>query len=283
MSTWRVVIAVGALAAALAAPTSALAKARPIYRDVAYGASPAEKATVYGQNSSGATTVVLVHGGGWRLQKLATEEGSESKSLQLAGFVVVDIDYSQDSPTETAFPLETNDVLDATDWAIANAAAYGGNGANVVLLGGSAGGQLVARAAELADVAQPGAVRAVISLSGPMNFTTLVPLAESGGIKDRNYVFSIGQALGCSSSFASCSGSYETEWSPALNIPTSGCPDWLLFTSEIDTVATAQANEMLGDLDAAGCTAREEVLTTGHGFSYWSSISKTVSDYIDGE
>ncbi|HME02413.1 MAG TPA: hypothetical protein VKG38_05220, partial [Solirubrobacteraceae bacterium] len=64
MSTWRVVIAVGALAAALAAPTSALAKARPIYRDVAYGASPAEKATVYGQNSSGATTVVLVHGGG---------------------------------------------------------------------------------------------------------------------------------------------------------------------------------------------------------------------------
>jgi acetyl esterase/lipase len=277
-------IAAASAAALLCAPLAAAKQTRfPIFRGVSYGPSPAETATIYGQVRPGATTVVLVHGGGWRLQPLATEEGSEAKSLQVQGFVVFDVNYDQDSATERAFPLETNDIVAATEWAIANAASYGANPANVVLLGGSAGGQLVARAAEQLDAAKPGAVRAVISLSGPMNFSTLVALAQNGTIKDRGYVLSIGQALGCNGDLAACSPGYEDEWSPALNIPASGCPDWLLFSSEVDVVAQAQASEMLTDLQTAGCKATWDVVPTGHGFSFWPTISRRVYAFVAAE
>src|SRR4029077_17434265 len=211
-----------AIAALLMTPGLALAKKTgAIYKQVSYGPSPNQTATIYAQDTPGATIVVLVHGGGWRLQKFGkTEAGTQSKSLQLQGFTVFNVDYDQDSPTEPAFPLETDEVAAATEWAIANAAAYGGNPEKVVLLGGSAGAQLAARAAEQLDAANPGTVDGVVSLSGPMDFTTLVPLAEEKKIKDKSYVLSIGQALGCSGDWGACSPAYEAEWSPALNIPT---------------------------------------------------------------
>lgn len=273
-----------AIAALLMTPGLALAKkAGPIYKQVPYGPSPSQTATIYAQNAPGATMVVLVHGGGWRLQRFGkTEAGTQSKSLQLQGFTVFNIDYDQDSPSEPAFPLETDEVAAATEWAIANAAAYGANPEKVVLLGGSAGAQLAARAAEQLDAANPGTVDGVVSLSGPMDFTTLVPLAEEKKIKDKSYVLSIGQALGCSGNWAACSPAYETEWSPALNIPTSGCPDWLLLSSEIDAPATSQASEMLAGLQGAGCDATMGLVAKGHGFSYWHEVSQTIFDFIRG-
>jgi acetyl esterase/lipase len=279
---------IGLLAAAMAmigllATAQASALAPPIYRGVSYGPSPGETATIYAPRAPGATTVILVHGGGWRLQKLATEAGYEAKSLQLQGFAVFDINYDQDSPTERAFPLETNEVAAATQWAIANAATYGANPMNVVLLGGSSGGQLAARTAELLNAAHPGTVRAVISLSGAMNFATLVPLAENRTIKDRNYVLSIGQALGCAGALSTCSPEYEAEWSPASNIPASACPDWLLFASEVDVAAESQAKEMLADLQQAECNATLELVPTGHGFSYWPSVSKQIVAFLRAE
>lgn len=272
--------------AMLMLPACALAKARaaPIYKNVSYGPSPNETATIYSQLNPGATTVILVHGGGWRLQlKGVTEEGWQSKSLQRQGFAVFNVDYDQDSPSEPAFPLETDEIAAATQWAIAHAASYNANPSKVVLLGGSAGAQLVARAAEQLDAANPGTVDGVVSLSGPMNFTTLVPLAEHHEIKDKNYVLSIEQALGCPGDWAGCSSSYETEWSPALNIPTGACPDWLLLSSEIDTPATSQAQEMLGDLQGAGCRASLSLVPTGHGFSYWHEVSGTIFSFIAAE
>jgi acetyl esterase/lipase len=271
---------VAVAATMLLASAQASALAPPIYRGVSYGPSPNELETIYAPRNPGGTTVILIHGGGWRFQKLATEEGSQSKSLQLQGFAVFDINYDQDSPSERAFPLETNDVAAATEWAIAHAESYNANPAKVVLLGGSAGAQLAARTAELLNAARPGTVSGVVSLSGPMNFATLVPLAQSGTIKDRNYVLSIGQALGCAGALATCSAEYETEWSPALNIPASGCPAWLLFSSEVDPVAGAQAREMLAGLQGAACNATWEVVPTGHGFSYWSTVSQRIFAFI---
>ena len=212
--------------------------------------------------------MVLVHGGGWRLQKLPTEQGSAAKSLQLKGFAVFDINYDQDSPTTRAFPLESDEVKAAVQWAIANAGAYGGEASDVTLLGGSAGGLLAALAGAQLDAQEPGTVRAVVSLSGPMNFTTLVPLAESGHIRDKNYVLSIGQALGCTGALQACSATYEQEWSPALQIPLSGCPNWQLFASEVDEAAVWQAGE---------------TVPTGHGFSYWSQVSARVVAFVKAQ
>jgi acetyl esterase/lipase len=266
-----------ALAGALAGAAAPASATLPIYREVAYGPEPAEKATIYAQTKAGSTAVVLIHGGGWRLQKLPTEDGFQSKSLQMHGFTVFDINYTQDSPTERAFPLETNDVMAATRWAIEHAAEYGANPSNFVLLGGSAGGQLAARSAELLDEAAPGTVRAVVSLSGPMNFATLIQLALNGTLKDRPYILSIGQALGCTGALATCSPSYEAEWSPALNIPpAAACPAWLLVSSEVDVVATQQEQEMLADLQAGGCSASNVLVPTGHGFSYWTTVAPQI-------
>ena len=274
-----------AAAAALIAPAPALAgNAGPIYKHVSYGPSALETATIYSQKGPNAPIVILVHGGGWRLQKTGTtEEGTESKALQLQGFTVFNIDYDQDSPTQSAFPLETDEIAAASEWAIANAASYGGDPANVVMLGGSAGALLVARVAEQLDAALPGTVRAVVSLSGPMNFSTLVQLAENKQIKDKSYVFSIGQALGCSSSWSLCSPILEAEFSPALNIPASGCPDWLLLSSEIDTTATLQADEMLSDLEEAGCSASLSLVAKGHGFSYWGQVTGRIFEFLRAE
>jgi acetyl esterase/lipase len=271
------------VAAMLVLPACALAKAKaaPIYKNVSYGVSPLETATIYSQQNPGATAVVLVHGGGWRLQTTGvTEKGSQAKSLQRQGFVVFAVDYDQDSPSEPAFPLQTDEIAAATRWAIANAASYDANPDKVVLLGGSAGGQLAARAAEQLDEASPGTVDGVVSLSGPMDFQTLVALAEQRKIKDKSYVLSIEQALGCSGSWAACSPAYEAEWSPALNIPAGGCPDWLLLSSEVDTTASSQAEEMLGELHGAGCEATMTVVPKGHGFSYWHEVSSAIFSFI---
>jgi len=280
---WRLTVATGALAAALlSAPAPTLAQSPPIYRAVSYGPSPNEIATIYSQTNPGATAVILVHGGGWRLQKLVTEQGSVANSLYRQGFVVFDINYEQDSPTEPAFPLETGDVMAATEWAIAHAATYGANPANVVMLGGSAGAQLVSRAAEQLDVAAPGTVRAVAELSGPMNFQTLVADAIAGAVP-KAYVKSIGQALGCPSSLTLCAASFEAEWSPALNVPTSGCPDWLLITSETEPTDRSQSEEMLTALQGAGCRAELNMQPTGHGFSYWSAVARSVAAFFKAE
>jgi len=265
------------------APAQTLAGKLPIYRGVSYGPSPEEMATIYAQTTPDATTVILVHGGGWREQKLATEEGVVANALQLQGFTVFDINYDQDSPTTPAFPLEVNDVVSATEWAIANAATYGANPANVVMLGGSAGAQLVARAAELMDTGRPGAVRAVAELSGPMNLQTLVAMAIAGKIKSQGYVKSIGQALGCSSSLALCSSSYEAEWSPALNVPVIGCPTWLLLSSSTEPTDLSQGEEMLAATQRAGCQTELGLVTTGHGFSYWPTVAKRVFAFFDAE
>jgi acetyl esterase/lipase len=267
----------------LSVAPAAATKIGPIFRGVPYGPSPEQIATIFTPSQAGATTVVLVHGGGWRLQKLATEVGSQAKSLQLQGFAVFDVNYRQDSPTERAFPLETDDVAGATEWAIAHASQYGANPAKVVLIGGSSGGQLVARAAEQLNAARPGTVKAVISLSGPMNFSTLVPLAQNGTIRNKSFIRSIGQALGCSAELSACSQAYEAAWSPALNIPAGACPDWLLVSSEVDAVAQSQADEMYAKLQAASCTATRAVVPTGHGFSYWPTISKQVFSFIAAE
>ena len=271
------------LAALLPGGASASAALPPIYRGVSYGPSPGELETIYAARAPGARTVVLVHGGGWRLQKFATEDGLEAKYLQLQGFTVFDINYDQDSPTLPAFPLETGEVAAATEWAIAHAAQYNADPSNVVMIGGSSGAQLAARAAEQLDLAAPGAVRAVVSLSGPMDFTTLVPLAQSGGVRDRSYVTSIGQALGCPGALSTCSPAYETEWSPALNIPAVGCPDWLLFDSQVDTPAILQADEMLAHLQAQACKATVTTVPTGHGFSYWTQVSASIVAFVRAE
>lgn len=265
-------------AALCAAPAGA--RTPPVYMEIPYGPSPAERLAVFSQVKPLSPLVILIHGGGWRLQRNPTEFGSQAASLQKQGFAVFDVNYDQTSPTERAFPLETGDIAAATAWAIAHAAEYGANPADVVMIGGSAGGQLAERVAEQLDAAAPGTVRGVVSLSGPTDFATLIELIQAKVLTDRSYIFSIGQALGCTGALASCPHQYEAEWSPALNVPLAGCPAWMLLWSEADTVGRLQGEELLGRLSAAGCSASTDVLPTGHGFSMWSAAAPAIFSFV---
>src|SRR6202161_4689295 len=148
-----------------AAKTKASSAPQPAISSLSYGPLEEEQLTVFPARSAGAPSVLLVHGGGWSKQANETEVPWVAEDLQSAGFAVFDANYPQDSNTQPAFPLEPEAITAAAEWVRANATSYHRSATNIVLVGGSAGGQL----AEMTATRFP--VAAVVSLSGP---TTLV-------------------------------------------------------------------------------------------------------------
>jgi acetyl esterase len=86
--------------------------------------------------------VVYVHGGGWVLGGIAAAD-RPCRRLAVAGdCVVVSIEYRR--APETAFPGPLEDCVRAVRWLAAHADSVGADGQRLVLLGDSAGGNLVA-------------------------------------------------------------------------------------------------------------------------------------------
>jgi acetyl esterase/lipase len=256
---------------------------------IAYGPKLAQRADVYPSGTPKSPIVILVHGGGWRKQTGLYFLKRESIALQGHGFTVYNINYRQ-GLSLPAFPTEPDDVALATRYAIAHASAYNGDPAKVSYVGGSAGANIAALAAEQLDEAAPGTVRSVVSLSGPMDFEKLIAMVKGGTITNENFIVSIFMAMGGSEQDAFEPGAWdsippatEREGSPVLRIPKRGCPSWLLFSAEVDLVPLPQAQEMQSALTAAHCRSALQVLPgTGHGFAYWSQVSDTVASFIAG-
>jgi acetyl esterase/lipase len=252
----------------------------PIYRSLSYGPSRAELLDVYVSGVPSSATVVLVHGGGWRKQRDLRKLEAEALSLQRAGVTVFNINYDQDTNRVPAFPLESGDVVDATRWAAAHAGSFNGSPGEVILIGGSAGGQLVAIAAEQLAVSDPGLVRGVISLSGPMNFVSLWPKIENNTIENENFRLSVELALGMTRTHRFPTA-YAEEWSPTLHPPTSSCPSWLIFHSQSEGIPVSQAEEMQAALQHAGCQSTLDVLPgSEHSFSYWTRVREEIGRFI---
>ena len=272
-----VVLATAAGASAATRPAAEL----PPYENLRYGPSPFEVANVYPAAEPGAPIVVLVHGGGWRKQGVLGRLRDVARALQRDGSTVVEINYDQDSPLTPAFPTEPNDVAAATRWTIANAASFNGDPSTMILLGGSAGGNLVALAAEQLDVANPGTVDAVISLSGPTDFLALWPKLEGDTVVAESFDKSVHWALGMSTEGSPFPAAYAQQWSPALHVPRSACPAWLIFNSEAETIPLAQAQEMYMNLRAAGCNATLGVVPgSEHAFAYFRHVRTAILGFI---
>jgi acetyl esterase/lipase len=275
-------------ATALAAKTVTNGSSGAIYEKIHWGTKSMQRADIYASATRNSPIVMLVHGGGWRKQPTLGYLRREALELQGEGYSVFAINYQQDTAEMPAFPAEPDDIMAATQWAISQSAEYNADPTNVILIGGSAGGNLVSLAAEKLDTAKPGTVRAVVSLSGPMDFETLVPMVESGELRSHSFITSIFQAVGASEE----EGEVEVptpallrEGSPALNIPSKGsCPDWMLLSSEVDLVPLPQAEEMYEDLLAAKCTVSLKVMPgRGHAFGYWNSASSAIFSFLKGE
>lgn len=248
-------------------PATAQARKLALPKGTSYDPSPEEVLTVYPAAQPGAPTVVLVHGGGWRVQRVHTEVAEE---LQAQGFTVFYVDYPQDTPLTPAFPLEPDAIENAIHYAKADAAADNGNPENTILLGGSAGGNLVELAAERIPV------RAVVVLSGLSNLSALI----GAKLRVEKIGEDVEQALGCVET--ACSESFAEEWSPALHV--AMCPTWKPFSSKGDPVPVSQAQEMLAALRAAGCPASLTVLGGArHAFEYWGKVREEIFSSIDEE
>jgi len=283
------------LVAGLVTGSTAMAWITPVH-GVEYGPVPSEIATIYPLTEgfalaksptvqAAAPTVVLVHGGGWRTQFAETEQPTVAQNLRAHGFVVFDVNYPQDGEGEPAFPKEPEAIASAVAFARDNTAAYGGNPANIVLVGGSAGGNLVDLVGEQG---LPG-VRAVVSLSGPTNLPPLMEMAAEQELRE-SFAVSLSIALGCPRAglgwkrILPCGPSnvaLAEQFSPVNHAPTVGCPNWLLIGAEIDLVPISQQREFLAVLQAAHCNATLDVVPEkGHSFGLWTRIAFAVYPFI---
>ncbi|HEY4428159.1 MAG TPA: alpha/beta hydrolase [Solirubrobacteraceae bacterium] len=290
----RAVLLLAVTVAALASAQSAFALTTvsstygPVYEHVQYGPRLVQQMNIFEApaSSPASPVVMLVHGGGWRFQYALSRFASEAKALQAQGFTVFDINYQQDSERRPAFPTEPNDVILATHWAMANAAQYHANAGNVVLVGGSAGGQLVGIAGEQMNAAAPGTVDGVVSLSGPMNLESMVSMVEEGAYTNEEFIESLNLALGRvpgTTIFASSSemSSYPVTWSPALQVSSHACPAWLLFNSQEEGIPLSQAQEMASAARNAGCNVSLQVVPgSKHAFAYFGLVASSIYSFI---
>ncbi len=147
-----------------------LPAATEIHRDVAYGSDPLQVLDVYAPGGvSGAPVILMVHGGSWvRGDKAAAGVVDNKVAHYLPmGFVFVSMNYRL-SPAVTPVD-EAGDVAAALAFVQKHAAEWGGSGEDVVLMGHSAGGNLVSLVAadpSFAANAGAGAWRGTVSLDG---------------------------------------------------------------------------------------------------------------------
>ncbi len=88
---------------------------------------------------------VWFHGGGWVVGSIATNDPTCRALADASGAIVVSVDYRL--APEHKFPIPLDDCYAATEWAVANAASFGGDPSRLAVAGSSAGGNLAAAVA----------------------------------------------------------------------------------------------------------------------------------------
>ena len=142
---------------------------------VAYGAGPRQRLDVYApvapQNSL-RPVVVFFYGGAWSSGR-REDYAFVGRALAAQGFVVVVPDYRL--VPEVRFPTFLEDSAAAVRWARENAAAFGGDGKRITLVGHSAGAYNAAMLALDPRWLGPdrAAVRGFVTLAGPFDFLPL--------------------------------------------------------------------------------------------------------------
>lgn len=99
---------------------------------------------VYTPKSADTALPVIVHchGGGWILGDKDTHERLDRELANAAKAAVVFVDYTP--APEAKYPTQNEQAYAALEWAVANAADFGGDRSRVALLGDSVGGNMAA-------------------------------------------------------------------------------------------------------------------------------------------
>jgi acetyl esterase/lipase len=227
-----------------------------IYSDTTYTSAP---------------IVVLVHGGGWvEGNNLYTENEYASYFLS-QGFVVVAPNYPLVTPDGSGgytnqFPVPVDAVATAVSWIEANAAQYGANPNEVVMLGTSAGTQIAAMIA--------------FDPTGFNNWGQPTPLHIAGFIGDSgSYDWALTNQYVYHSVIQEYLGSYygAAQWGPTepITFVGPGAPPALLIDGSADLFSNYQNSvEFALALQAAGDQVTYQ-LYANYGHTEFSQLFAT--------
>lgn len=246
-------------------------------KEVAYGALPGQAAYVYESASAESPLVVLVHGGGFIGGSAQSRDVvSEATWLQDHGVTVVDVSYRLLSASGGSLASEVFDVEAAARWAKSYGWRYNGNSADLTLMGGSAGGTLVALAA---SAVHP---RHVIDLSGINDMRTEV----DGLVNDTRRTYAgallepaLTTTLKCHV-LSACSPVTEAQASPITSPDTATV--WLIADSAKDVlVPPSQAVEMASAIAVHGGDLELHIVEGfGHGFELGRVLNRTMKKFV---
>ena len=248
----------------------------PTFRLLSYGSDPLQQIKAYPAARPGSPLVVIVHGGAWHSEPHEAVP-VQAMDLNRAGFAVFDVNY-RSFTAHGAFPEEIDDLVTATRFAIAHAGEFDANPHNVTMIGGSAGGQLVASASQTLN-GVPGTVGRVVTLSAPTDFAKILHDGQTG-ILAPNGLAGVEQGLGCTA--ASCTTAQEAPWSPALTVTSSNCPShWLILNGTHELIPVDQAQELADALRAHGCSATMTLRdTSAHAYAAWPLVRDQVFAFV---
>lgn len=294
----RLVALLGLAIAALQLVDPDVAEASPtpevtVVRDVPYAQEENTERVldVYPSDAAEAAPVVMViHGGGWTGGD-KKDFAVESRALATAGFVVFSINYTLDASAGPAYPRQVQDVRAALSWVQAHAAEYGGDRDRIGILGGSAGAYLAAMLGTQVNTADAQPVRAVVSLSGPMDISALVADLRAGPtIRPTacatnatcaaipNGPNSLAVLLGCEP--LTCPPDLLAQASPVTYV-TEYSPPFFLAHSAEEPVADTQAMRMAAQLRERGVPVEVRIAPgNGHSSAYLPAIAEPLLDFL---
>lgn len=210
--------------------------------------------------------IIAVHGGGLTGGDKASL-APVSRALAGAGYVVFNVNYSLDIGTSPAFPRDVDDITAALAWSRAHAATFGADSQRVGIVGASAGGYLAAMAGLRTD-RDTHLVKAVVSLSGPMDIAQLI--AAQTSTCGRHCAVPTTDLLGCPRT--GCETTVVQRASPVDQV-TARAPAFLLANSTHEIIPAAQAVAMQKRLISANAPVQLILVPgTAHAEAYAGSI-----------
>jgi dipeptidyl aminopeptidase/acylaminoacyl peptidase len=255
----------GACAVLAVAPTGASASIR-------YGARLADQAVVF---PGGPSPVLLLHEKG----ETATTVRGPAKYLQAAGFTVFDLEWSEPRGEGGIFPADTEQIEEAVSYVRNHARELSVDPNTLTMVGGSRGALLSMLVGERENLKVPGAVKAVVSLSGQVNPQASIERARRGELAP-SMTGTLTQTFGCTHELVYCNEAYVAEWSPIDNVR-AGAPAMFLAASENELKAwPADQYEMAEALRAVGVNAEVVIPTYGHGFDYFGRVREPAVAFL---
>ncbi|MBY0332166.1 MAG: alpha/beta hydrolase [Acetobacteraceae bacterium] len=206
--------------------------------------------------------LIYLHGGGWVWNSIDTHDRLMREYAAAADCAVVAPDYAL-SP-EAAFPQALEECAAVTRWVAAEGAAWGLDGARIVLGGDSAGGNLAAGVALLLrDAGEAAGLRGLLLNYGVFDSRLDTPSYQEfatgyGLTRERmGFYWSV---------YAPREADRVHPYAAPLRADLAGLPPCLLHIAELDVLAS-ENQAMAARLRAAGVAVEDTVFPgTVHGF-----------------